>query len=85
MQDIRNVPPETMERLWDKAGTRPTASDRMRALYNDLGAEQAEVLAEAAPVERPEMGEVKSVGGVDYEVTPKGWKKIGLTPAEQLR
>ena len=60
----------------------PEAMDKTRALFNDLKKEQMQGIKERRRddnVQHVELGTVKSVGGVDYEVTEKGWKKIGLS------
>ena len=73
---------ERMARL----GVKPVAQDAGATLFDRISDLQSEALTaqELNPgrVVRPDLGEIKSVGGVDYQVTEKGWIKIGLTPVE---
>lgn len=62
----------------------PEAIDRKYALFNGLRKEQMKSIKDKRRddnVQHVDIGTVKSVGGVDYEFTEKGWKKIGLTKA----
>lgn len=89
MHDYRNDPlssDDVAERnkLFDKL-TSTRAADESGAIFNlpkNARKEEREAfrrLKRLSKTTMPEIGTVKSVGGVDYEVTGQGWVKIGLS------
>lgn len=89
MHDYRNEPLSDEDRKErDKLFSRLTstrAADDHSAIFNmSKDARKAEReafrrLKRLSKTTMPDIGTVKSVGGVDYEVTEQGWVKIGLT------
>ncbi|WP_299078004.1 hypothetical protein [uncultured Paraglaciecola sp.] len=89
MHDYRNDPlsdedRETRDKLFSQL-TSTRAADEYGAIFNmDKNARKEEReafrrLKRLSKTTTPEIGTVKSIGGVDYEVTDQGWVKIGLT------
>ncbi|WP_299076188.1 hypothetical protein [uncultured Paraglaciecola sp.] len=89
MQDYRDNPLSDEDRkqrdeLFSQM-TSTRAADEHGAIFNlDKDARKSEReafrrLKRLSKTTTPDIGTVKSVGGVDYEVTDQGWVKIGLT------